>query len=101
VPEAHAYNPSYSGGRDQEDNSSKSTQANSLCNPISKKKKKSQKRAGGVAQYVGLEFKPQNLKKEKKCKNYKEAIYSKKRKFECISVYSSKMEIKVTDIFHS
>jgi hypothetical protein len=54
-----------------------------------------------VAQDVGLEFKPQNLKKEKKCKNYKEAIYSKKRKFECISVYSSKMEIKVTDIFHS
>jgi hypothetical protein len=66
VPEAHAYNPSYSGGRDQEDNSSKSTQANSLCNPISKKKKKSQKRAGGVAHGLGPEFKPQYRKKKKK-----------------------------------
>jgi hypothetical protein len=34
---AHAYNPSYSGGRDQEDCSSKPAQANSLLDPISKK----------------------------------------------------------------
>jgi hypothetical protein len=36
---AHAYNPNYSGGRDQEDCSSKSAKANSLRDPISKKKK--------------------------------------------------------------
>jgi hypothetical protein len=33
---AHAYNPSYSGGRDQEDLGLKPTQANSLWDPISK-----------------------------------------------------------------
>jgi hypothetical protein len=33
--------------------------------PISKKKKKSQKKAGGVAQGVGLEFKPQHYKKKR------------------------------------
>jgi hypothetical protein len=33
---AHACNPSYSGGRDQEDRGSKSAQANSLRDPISK-----------------------------------------------------------------
>jgi hypothetical protein len=31
---AHAYNPSSSGGRDQEDNGSKPTQANSSRDPI-------------------------------------------------------------------
>jgi hypothetical protein len=44
---AHAYNPSYSGGRDQEDHSSK---------PGGKtltQKNPSQKSAGGVAQGVG------------------------------------------------
>jgi hypothetical protein len=34
---AHAYNPSYSGGRGQEDHSSKLAQANSLQDPILKK----------------------------------------------------------------
>jgi hypothetical protein len=34
---ALAYNPSYSGGRDQEDQGSKLVQANSLRDPISKK----------------------------------------------------------------
>jgi hypothetical protein len=34
---AQAYNPSYSGGRDQEDHSSKLTWANSSQNPIWKK----------------------------------------------------------------
>jgi hypothetical protein len=34
---AHACNPSYSGGRDQEDQGSKSSQANSLRDPILKK----------------------------------------------------------------
>jgi hypothetical protein len=37
VPFAHACNPSYSGGRDQEDHSSKLAWANSLRDPISKK----------------------------------------------------------------
>jgi hypothetical protein len=34
---AHTCNPSYSGGRDQEDGSSKLTQTNSLRDPIMKK----------------------------------------------------------------
>jgi hypothetical protein len=38
---AHACNPSYSGGRDQEDRGSKPAWANSFRDPISKKKKKS------------------------------------------------------------
>jgi hypothetical protein len=33
---AHAYNPSYSGGKDQEDHSSKRVWANILWDPISK-----------------------------------------------------------------
>jgi hypothetical protein len=55
---AHACNPSYSEGRDQEDCSSKPAQANRSRDPISKKNP-SQKRAGGVAQGEGLQFKPQ------------------------------------------
>jgi hypothetical protein len=43
VSVAHAYNPSYSGGRDQKDYSSKSAQANSSQDPITKKKKNHQK----------------------------------------------------------
>jgi hypothetical protein len=57
-----ACNPSYSGGRDQEDRGFKPAQANNLRDLISKKKKKPKithkKRAGGVAQGVGPEFKP-------------------------------------------
>jgi hypothetical protein len=34
---AHAYNPSYSGGRDQEDHGSKPAWANNWQDPISKK----------------------------------------------------------------
>jgi hypothetical protein len=33
---AHTHNPSYSGGRDQEDHGSKPAQANTLQDPISK-----------------------------------------------------------------
>jgi hypothetical protein len=33
VPVAHAYNPSYSGGRDQEDRALKPAQANSSWKP--------------------------------------------------------------------
>jgi hypothetical protein len=56
--------PSYSGGRDQEDHGSKPVQANSSKDPISKKKKitHKKKRAGGVTQGVGPEFKPQYQK---------------------------------------
>jgi hypothetical protein len=54
VPLALTYNLHYSGGRNQEDHSSKPAQPNS-----------SQKRAGIVAQGVGPEFKPQYLKKKK------------------------------------
>jgi hypothetical protein len=36
VPVAHACNPSYSGGRDQEDHTSKPARANSLQDPILK-----------------------------------------------------------------
>jgi hypothetical protein len=48
---AHAYNPSYSGDRDQEDCSSKPTQANSSWDPISKKPF-TKKETGRVAQGV-------------------------------------------------
>jgi hypothetical protein len=43
LPGAHAYNPSYSGGRDQEDHSLRSAQANSFRDPISKDKNKTKK----------------------------------------------------------
>jgi hypothetical protein len=71
VPVAHTCNPSYSGGRDQEDLGSKPAQANSPWDPISKKKKKSQKRTGGVAQGIGPDFKSQYWKK--KCTWYSAA----------------------------
>jgi hypothetical protein len=58
VPVAHTCNPNYSGGRDQEDCSSKPAQENSSQDPISKKTYH-KKRAGGVAQSIGPEFKPQ------------------------------------------
>jgi hypothetical protein len=57
-------NPSYSGGRDQEDHDSKAAQTNSSRDPISKKTQH-KKRAGGLAQGEGPEFKSQ-LKKKKK-----------------------------------
>jgi hypothetical protein len=53
---AYACNPSYSGGRDQEDHGSKPAQANSSQDPISKIH--NIKRPGGVAQSVSPEFKP-------------------------------------------
>jgi hypothetical protein len=52
----NACDPSYSGGRDQKDFSSKPAQANRPWHPISKHP--SEKRAGGVAQGIGPEFKP-------------------------------------------
>jgi hypothetical protein len=64
APVAHAYNPSYSGGRDQEDHHSNPILANSSQDPISKIS--NTKRGGGVAQGVGPEFKLQYHKKKKK-----------------------------------
>jgi hypothetical protein len=61
---AHTYNPSYPGGRDQEDCSSKLAQANSSVRPYLEKNP-SQKRAGGLAPGIGPEFKPQYHQKKK------------------------------------
>jgi hypothetical protein len=66
APVAHACNPSYSGGRDQEDSSLKLAWANSLQDPILKNP--SQNRAGGVAEGEGSKLKPQYSKKKKKKK---------------------------------
>jgi hypothetical protein len=66
---AHTYNPSNSGGRDQEDRGSKPARANSSQDSILKRFiLQPQKRAGGVGQGVGPEFKPQ-YNKNKKDKN--------------------------------
>jgi hypothetical protein len=62
APVAHSCNPSYSGGRDQEDRSLKSAQANSWRDPISKNTI-TKNWAGGVDQDEGPEFKPQYQKK--------------------------------------
>jgi hypothetical protein len=63
APVAHACNPSYSEGRDQEDHGLKPAQANSSGdfisqNPITKIW------AGRVAQSEGPEFNPQHCKKK-------------------------------------
>jgi hypothetical protein len=50
---AHACDPSYSGGREQED----CILGKVVHETLSQKKKKSQKRSGGVAQGVSPEFK--------------------------------------------
>jgi hypothetical protein len=63
---ANTYNSNYSGGRDQEDCGLKPTQANSWQDPISKNPFR--KRAVGMVQTVGDEFKPQYLKKKKRKK---------------------------------
>jgi hypothetical protein len=70
----HAYNPSYSGGRDQKDHSSKPEQANHSRAPVLKTP--FTKRAGGVVQGVGPEFKLWYHKKKKKKKKKLEAIIS-------------------------
>jgi hypothetical protein len=61
---AHACNPSYSVGRDQEDRGLKLPWVNSLQDPISKNS--SQQRAAGVAQVAGPKFKPEYYQKEEK-----------------------------------
>jgi hypothetical protein len=61
---AHACNLSYSGGKNQEARGSKPVLANSPRDPISKIP--SQKRADGVTQGGGPEFKPQYSKTKTK-----------------------------------
>jgi hypothetical protein len=74
---AHAFNPSYSGGRDQEDHGSKPAWANSSPDPILKKPfTKNKKRAGGVAQGVGPEFKPQYQKKKREKSEWQNHLWS-------------------------
>jgi hypothetical protein len=51
----HNCNPSYSGGRNQEDHCSKPAGANNSWDSISKP---ITKKSGGMAQHVGSEFKP-------------------------------------------
>jgi hypothetical protein len=65
MPVVHICTPDYSGGRDQEHHHSKPAQANRPRDPISKTTHH-KKRAGGVAQDVGSEFKPQYCKKRKR-----------------------------------
>jgi hypothetical protein len=60
---AHACNPSYLGGRDQEDLSSKPAQAKKVHKTLSQKALH-KNRAGGVAQGEGPEFKTQYHKKK-------------------------------------
>jgi hypothetical protein len=64
VPVAHAYNPSYSGGRDREDCSSKPARANNSQDPFSEKPF-TKKGLVEWAQDVGPEFKLQYLKNKK------------------------------------
>jgi hypothetical protein len=66
---AHAYYPSHSGGRDQEDGGLKPAQANSLPDLILKKP--FTKKDWEVAQGVEPGFKPQFCKKKKKKKSWK------------------------------
>jgi hypothetical protein len=63
APVAHTCNPRFSKSRNQEDWGSKPAQANSSQDPVSKKP--NTKRAGGVAQGVGPEFKPSTTKNKK------------------------------------
>jgi hypothetical protein len=64
APVAHACNLSYSGGRDQEDHGLKPL--GQIVHETLSQKSPSQKRAGGVAQGEGPEFKPQYHKKKKR-----------------------------------
>jgi hypothetical protein len=64
----YAWNPNYSGGRDQEDHSLKPAPGKQFTRPYLEKYQ-SQKRAGGVAQGVVLNSNPSTAKKKKKYLN--------------------------------
>jgi hypothetical protein len=70
---AHTYNPNYLGGSEREDGSLKLAWANSSRDPVSKIP--NTKRAGGVTQGVGSEFKPHCHQKQKQ-KSFKLKIGS-------------------------
>jgi hypothetical protein len=78
---AHAYNHSYSGGRDHEDCSSKPAWANSSQDPISKIP--IMKRSGEVARSEDPEFKLQYCKKQ----NNKQTESINKFSYACLSYY--------------
>jgi hypothetical protein len=63
----HVCNTSYSGGRDQEDQGLRPAQNKQFVKPYFENTCH-KNRAGGVAQGVGPEFKPQNSQKKKKKK---------------------------------
>jgi hypothetical protein len=69
APVAHVCNPSYSGGRDQEDRSSKPAWANRSSRPYLEKTLHKNK-AGRVAQGEGPEFKAWYHQKKKKKAQY-------------------------------
>jgi hypothetical protein len=72
---AHAYNPSYSGGRAW-GIAVQSQPRQIVCETLSQKHP-SQKRAGRVAQDESPEFKPQYCKKKKKKLNREFNIFTK------------------------
>jgi hypothetical protein len=71
---AHTCNPSYSGGRDKEEHSSKSAPGKQLTRPYLEDIHH-KKRAGGVAQGVDPEFKPQYQHKKTKQKSMSKLKY--------------------------
>jgi hypothetical protein len=84
---ANACNPSYSGGRDQEDLSSKPAWANSSRDAILKKILQKRRAGGGVAQGVGLELNSSTTKKKKKKQEF--LIYLKSLYFLRIYISNS------------
>jgi hypothetical protein len=64
---SHACNPSYSGGRDQEDHGSKPAWANGSQDPIPTKNKISQKRVGGIAHGIGPKKQNKRINKKQEC----------------------------------
>jgi hypothetical protein len=69
---AHVYNPSYSGGRDQEDHGSKPAWANSSRDPILKKP--NTKKGWRSGSSVGPKFKPQYCPTPKKKTSYRQYV---------------------------
>jgi hypothetical protein len=101
----HTCNPSYSGGRDQEDHDSKSVQAKSSRNCIlkkthhKKKKKKERKKEKKQkeAQGAGCEFRPQYHKKKKK-KQRKEIKRSHLAVPKCLFLNDLSSQVTVTTL---
>jgi hypothetical protein len=62
---AHACNPNYSGGREQKDPSLNNLAAGQKFRETLSRKKSITKKAGGVVQGIGPEFKPHYCKTNK------------------------------------